>query len=132
MFSSNKKEPNVDESKVNDIEPEVFMELLRYIYTGRVEKFDQLAVQIFKAAHFYEMYDLKLICEHVLMKNLPVTNVIESLKLADDYDGKEIKEQCIAFVLQNFKTVTKSAEIKRLIKTHPHLPFELLIEMGSK
>lgn len=132
MFSGTKKESNIDESKVNDIEPEVFMELLRYIYTGRVEKLDQLALQIFKAAHFYEMYDLKNICEQVMMKNIAITNAIENLKLADDYDGKEMKEHCIAFILQHFKNVMKSAEIKGLIKSHPHLPFELLIEMGSK
>ena len=133
MFSTDMSESRSNEAKVpNDIRLEVFNELLKFIYTGQVEKLEELALEIFKAAHFYQIEDLKLICEHVLRKTFKIENAINVLILAENYDAECLKEHCVAFILKNFKMVMKTAAFKDLHKTHPHLPSELLIEMGSR
>lgn len=37
--------------KINDVEADVFLEILRYIYTGKVQALDQLAEKVYEAAH---------------------------------------------------------------------------------
>lgn len=130
MFLCDMLESHSNEAKVTGIKLEVVNELLRFIYTGEVTKLDELALDIFKAAHFYQVSDLKLICEHFLRTTLSVESVTNSLMLADDYEAECLKDHCLAFVLKNFKEVIRTAAYKSLYKTHPHLSFELLNEIG--
>ena len=132
MFSSEMEEFKTNELKVENVSIEVLMELIRYMYTGRVEKLDELGPEIFQAAHFYQIEDLKYISENVLLNHLSVDNAITNLILADDYKAQHLKEKATAFILNNFKAVMKSTQLKDLIKSHPHLPFELMMEIGSQ
>ncbi|XP_033217127.1 speckle-type POZ protein-like isoform X2 [Belonocnema kinseyi] len=132
MFLTNMKESNSNEARVKNIRIEVFNELLRFMYTGKVEKLNELCLDIFRAAHFYQIDDLTLICENVLRKTLKIENSIDILKLSDEYDAESLKKYCVVFIMKNFKAVMKTPSYLNLYKTHPHLPFELLNEMGAK
>ena len=132
MFSTDMVEANSNVAKVNDIKLDVFQELLRFMYTGKVEKINELTVDIFKAAHFYQIEHLKLLCENVLRTTLTVENAIDILKLADDHDADCLKTHCFVFITTNLNTIIKSPSFQDLHRSHPHLPLTLLVEMGSK
>lgn len=132
MFSTDMVEAKSNVAKVNNITLDVFQELLRFMYTGKVEKIDKLAVDIFKAAHFYQIEHLKLLCENALRKTLTVENAVDFLKLADDHDADCLKDHCFVFIMTHLKTIMKSPSFQDLHESHPHLPLTLLMEMGSK
>ena len=68
---------NMEESNLDKVEPKNFdfdtMNLvMKFIYKGEIEAnmLDKHAVEIFKAADYYEINDLKKICERVLIRQV--------------------------------------------------------------
>jgi speckle-type POZ protein len=81
MFQHPKKENLTNQVQIEDIEPEVFQELLRFIYTGRLsrETMETLAVGLLIAADNYLMEDLKAKCENYLVRQMTPGNCREIL-----------------------------------------------------
>ncbi|XP_065206322.1 speckle-type POZ protein B-like [Planococcus citri] len=90
---------------IPDIEENVLKELLRYIYTGKVEKLEDLAGGLLAAADKYDLTELKDMCEIELIENLSIENAANTLVLADLYRADELKSEAMNFV------VSKSAKI---------------------
>ena len=67
--------------KIEDIQPEVFQELLRFIYTGRVSTatMETMAAGLFIAADKYLLNGLKNECENYLLHDMSPDNCIELL-----------------------------------------------------
>ena len=58
--------------KIDDLEPPVVKEMLRFLYTDRVEKMDQLAKDLLVAADKYLIDSLKSNCQLALAEMLTV------------------------------------------------------------
>ena len=67
--------------KIEDIQPEVFQELLRFIYTRRVSTatMETMAAGLFIAADKYSPNELKNECENYLIHDMSPDNCIELL-----------------------------------------------------
>jgi speckle-type POZ protein len=67
--------------KIEDIQPEVFQELLRFIYTGQVSTatMETMAAGLFIAADKYSPNELKNECENYLIHDMSPDNCIELL-----------------------------------------------------
>jgi hypothetical protein len=93
MFSTPMVEAQANEVKIDSIEPEIFEHLLRFIYGAKLpENLYDIAVDLFKAAHYYEIQNLKAICEEKIEEELSSENAIEFYELAYVYDMKELKD----------------------------------------
>ena len=81
MFQHPMKEKATNHIEIEDIEPEVFQELLRFIYTGRVSTatLDTMAAGLFIAADKYLLNGLKNECENYLLRDMSPDNCIELL-----------------------------------------------------
>jgi speckle-type POZ protein len=81
MFKHQMKENSTNQIKIEDIDPEVFQELLRFIYTGRVSTatMEAMAVGLFVAADKYLLSGLKNECENYLIHDMSPDNCIELL-----------------------------------------------------
>jgi speckle-type POZ protein len=81
MFKHQMKENSTNQIKIEDIDPEVFQELLRFIYTGRVSTatMEAMAVGLFVAADKYLLSGLKNECENYLLHDMSPDNCIELL-----------------------------------------------------
>jgi hypothetical protein len=92
MFSTAMAEAQTNEAKIDAIEPDIFEHLLRFIYGGKLpENLAAVAVDLFKAAHYYEIENLKKICGEEIEEKLSVGNAIQFYELAYVYDMKELK-----------------------------------------
>ncbi len=78
MFQHPTKENLTNQIKIDDIEPDVFQELLHFIYTGRVQvdKLEMLVAGLFIAADKYLLDELKLKCENYLLRNMSPENCV--------------------------------------------------------
>ncbi|XP_043468134.1 ankyrin repeat and BTB/POZ domain-containing protein BTBD11-B-like [Leptopilina heterotoma] len=99
MLSSEMKEALTNVVVIEDMEPEVFYEVLRYIYTGKV-KFPQNVFQILKAADYYNIEDLKNFTEKYLAEKLTDLNVVDIVKFADTYNAFFLLRHCSQYIVK--------------------------------
>jgi speckle-type POZ protein len=85
MFQHPMEEKSTNLAKIEDIEPEVFNQLLRFIYTGRVQvdKLETMAARLFIAADKYLLDELKNKCENYLLRHMSPENCVVLLLTGD-------------------------------------------------
>ncbi|XP_044429063.1 BTB/POZ and MATH domain-containing protein 1-like [Triticum aestivum] len=90
---------------VEDMQPAVFKELLRFIYKDSLPSVDNLDDDMVKhllvAADRYAMERMKMICEGILCRSLCVETVATTLALADQHHCSRLKEACIEFIISS-------------------------------
>ena len=87
--------------KIEDLEPTVVKEMLRFIYTDRVEKMDAMAKELLIAADKYLVDNLKAECQWALQRKLTVQHCCEQLAFADSYLAPKLKDYAMEL---NWKT----------------------------
>ncbi|KAL6659260.1 hypothetical protein ACP70R_003300 [Stipagrostis hirtigluma subsp. patula] len=97
---------------IEDMRPEVFENMLRFIYTdslpfmeGIWEVFDyDMTRDLLVAADRYDIERLKLVCQNILCKNLNVQNAVAMLTLAYQYNCDVLKNVCLEFITSSTAT----------------------------
>lgn len=92
MFTIDMVESQTNEVLIPDTSYDTFEEMLHFIYTGRVTSttnFSFLAMELFVAAHRYQIEDLQKMCENEILENLNEQNSAEVLDLVHLYDCDE-------------------------------------------
>jgi speckle-type POZ protein len=85
MFQHSTKEKLSNQVEIEDIHPDVFGQLLRFIYTGRLSltTMEAMAVGLYAAADKYFLDQLKAECEDHLIRRMSPENCIQLLLDAD-------------------------------------------------
>lgn len=98
MMETSMRESQSGKATIDDIGSHALMEFLRFVYCGRVENIDEVAVELLYAATKYDIAGLKPLCVHSLMRNICVSNVIEVFMMADLHEEVELRLYCIDFI----------------------------------
>lgn len=123
MFEHEMEEKRFNRVEITDMDNEVLHEMLRFIYTGkidkeRLEKFDAdllaaadkvcvvvcycclLTLKLILCIYFpqYDLERLKVLCEESLCNNLTVENSAEVLTLADMHSATQLKAYALDFI----------------------------------
>ncbi|GBM97267.1 hypothetical protein AVEN_75795-1 [Araneus ventricosus] len=78
--------------EINGMDQNTLRRLLQYIYTDTVGDLQfENALDLFKAAADYQLFDLKDKCSDFLITNLSKTNVRDMLSLAIKYQGEKLE-----------------------------------------
>uniref|UniRef100_A0A8D8H5Z8 Speckle-type POZ protein-like B n=1 Tax=Culex pipiens TaxID=7175 RepID=A0A8D8H5Z8_CULPI len=129
MFEHSMKEKIKSVVTIVDVEPDVFHELLRYIYTDKVQNLTTLAYQLFAAADKYDIGTLKTLCRMSILANISTENATDALKCADLHLDSEMKQHTLKFLRKNsgsLLAMTETAGWKAFELTFPHLAIEVL------
>ncbi|XP_038106420.1 speckle-type POZ protein-like B [Culex quinquefasciatus] len=129
MFEHSMKEKIKSVVTIVDVEPDVFHELLRYIYTDKVQNLTTLAYQLFAAADKYDIGTLKTLCRMSILANISTENATDALKCADLHLDSEMKRHTLEFLRKNsgsLLAMTETAGWKAFELTFPHLAIEVL------
>ena len=115
MFKHSTKENLTGEVEVLDIEPDVFKELLRYIYTGEVplERMDAVAAGLLAAADKYLLEKLKKACEKHLTDCISPENCIKLLSLNEHDAAYCLREKAVDYVRKFPAEVTATDSWKK-------------------
>ena len=100
--------------QINDVEPEVFEQMLYYLYTGVVPKMKELAELLLVAADKYQFESLKQECEQYLISVLSLDDVIHHLELAKVLSASKLLEASLLHVRQNMKELWTSRDWQEL------------------
>lgn len=132
MLKNEMKEKKNDSVFVKDISYEALEKMLRFMYSGKVDKLDYESIDgLLNAAEKYEVTDLKDICKAFLLKNLSTSNALKSLKLCNLYHITDLKSFVESFVKSNAKEVFHQSAIQNGNETDTYLAaIQHLVEMN--
>ena len=134
MFEHDLKEGATNCVTVSDINPEVFKELLTYMYTGKAPNIQTLASSLLNVAEKYQLGRLKAVCERQMSYGLQVDNAAETLVLAHTYGADQLKKNALKFIIKHRNEVRETKDWEKVHNLHELLE-ELLdtaLELATK
>lgn len=106
MFHHDMQESNTGQVTIDDIERNIFYQLLHFIYSGRtsVSLTETTAQQLLAAADKYNVKDLKNECARFLLPYVNETTALIMFKLAVKFNLENLKEECENVLLNDIQT----------------------------
>lgn len=94
-----------DTIKIEGIEAPVFAALLEFVYSDSYpEMYEFMAEHLLVAADRYGLERLKLFCGKELGQNIDITNMVSCLTLAESHNCPQVKDACLKFIAQTYKS----------------------------
>ena len=117
--------------EITDIEPNVFQQLLRYVYTGNAPLMqeDSTAEQLLIAANKYQMDKMKAECEDTLVGKITLDKAFRFLVTAHLHLAQNLKEASIQWLIKHRFEVWDRSEWDRLNKSYNDLFIEVCRRM---
>lgn len=98
MFAIDMEEAASQSVDIIDFSGAVMRELLRFIYFGNVRRLKQINIELYKAAHVYDIEDLHKICLASIQASLSRDNVLDVVLFADVYSHQDLFEECCEMI----------------------------------
>ena len=114
----NRNDTHSNVLKFEDMEPEIFAEISRFIYTDEVKNLEELAPKILPIAEQYKLNLLKIRCEFSIARNVRIENCCQLLLLADRYSAMELKKIVLDFIRSNAADVIKTPNWKEFVTSN--------------
>ncbi|CRL03929.1 CLUMA_CG017050, isoform A [Clunio marinus] len=109
MFSGGFRESSSKCQEIIDVHPEVFKEMLRFIYTGNVEDLNNNAEELLAVADRYHVTDLQKLCKIYLMSNLSEENALKYFELSHRHPCYlDLKESSFKILQSIFEKINLS------------------------
>ncbi|CAF3394360.1 unnamed protein product [Rotaria socialis] len=131
MFEHKMLENERARVEIEDIDGDIIFEILRFIYTGKIQNIDKLADALLPAADKYCLERLKVQCEETLCTTIDKDNVADILILADLHSAAQLRQQSIDFINTHLQDVLETIGFQLMIRTHPHLLADAYRAMAS-
>ena len=130
MFQVEMKEKKTKKVVVKDIHPDVFEELLTFIYTGKCPNVNKLARDLLGAADMYQVELLKTICIEKLCNSINVHNCVDLLIIGDMYQADILKKISLEFIAMNVGSVCDLGDWKKSLLGNPSLMADVIKAIG--
>lgn len=102
MMETQLKEGSEKKALIDDIESKSLKEFLRFVYCGRVNEIEAVAVDLIYAAEKYGLSDLKPLCVQSLVRTISIDTAVETFILADLHQEKSLKKYALDYILWNY------------------------------
>ena len=99
-FAHGTVETKTNVVEIEDVDYEVFVDFLRFIYTGKVENLDKKD-SLLVLANRYELNDLLAMCDDLLCKELNVDNAGDMFELAATHNAPKLLQSSIDLLCDN-------------------------------
>lgn len=123
MFKHDMQELKTRQVQIQDIKPDIFKQLLHYIYSGRIcEPLSETSAQpLYVAADKYDISDLMKECVRFLFSHIRVDNTISLMVWAHLHSVETLKNAAINFTGQHGKAICSLKDWEELTKNYPEL-----------
>lgn len=123
MFKHDMKESETGRVNIQDIQPDIFKELLHYIYSGRtLAPLTEVTAQpLFVAADKYDIGDLKEECIGYMLTSIRINNIISLLIFAHLHSIERLKEATLEFVTKHGQEICLQDEWEEFTANYPAL-----------
>ncbi|KAG8039028.1 hypothetical protein G9C98_003335 [Cotesia typhae] len=111
---------------IDDVEPKVFKDVLKFIYTDIVDNLDDKAECLLDVANKYQLKTLKILCEESLCKTITIENAVTIMVLANEHSAKLLMDYVVDFIVMNMEKVMNTEDYRKLESSKPVLLSVLL------
>jgi hypothetical protein len=134
MFANDMIESQSNRCTIDDIESEVFEELLTFIYTGNEPKAQTMVEKLLAAAQKCEILEIKDFYANMIFKDIKNENAIQSLIVAEKYNAMKLLDKIIEFIAINFQSILNISVIEweKFIVENPKLVTKIFKTMVKK
>ncbi|EDW11748.2 protein roadkill [Drosophila mojavensis] len=116
---------------LDDVDPQVLIDLLRFIYTDQTPNLDNLAMQLLQAADKFKLAKLKALCEKSLFTQLCLDNAAETLILSDLFNALQLKARAIEYINMNMDMVKETDGWHNLARNNHQLVNDHFVVVGN-
>jgi len=109
ILNSGYRESQSPEIVLNATRLPIFIEVLRFIYgvsTFDGERID--IVELIEAANFYDLPELKALCEKLLYESMEVDNACYLLQVAIRFEASQLRAAAFEYIVQHFEDVSNT------------------------
>ncbi|GIY81268.1 protein maternal effect lethal 26 [Caerostris darwini] len=111
---------------IDDIEYDVFLIFLRYLYVGIVGQVTyKVLTKLYEASVRYHVDSLKQHCSHYLISNLEEKRVYKMLLWAHNHKYDDLKKSVMNYMKDHFLRLRDTDVWKSFFKDYPNLDFEV-------
>ena len=114
MFSSGMEECHKNVITIQQLSSEVFEQVLKYIYTGKVRITPQLVEDLFAQAHIFQIQTLVDLCVDFFQKNMKETNCLSAMTLADIHAHRKLYLYAKKFCCHEFQSLVQEEDLYKL------------------
>ena len=128
------KEGQSNTVEIEDIDHEVFEQLLHYIYTGTAPLLheESMTEPLFSAANKYEVEGLKEICVDCLITKLKLGNAVHFLIVGNLHSATKLEKASLEVLTKYRDVVWDRPEWKTFMKSNQELFFQTCAHIFSK
>jgi len=132
MLNSGMKEVDDGVLEIKDLDVGEVKAVLKFIYTGRVEKIKEKSSILLRAADRYELSGLKKLCERELMSSMKSSNVLDRLVLADSAQANNLRDAAKKWILKHHAEVIKQKEWREKMAMCGVVIYEIFEALSSE
>merc|ERR1719469_1120371 len=132
MLNSGMKEGDDGVLEIKDLDVEEFKAMLRFIYTGRVDKIKEKSSILLRAADRYELAGLKKLCEKELISSMKTVNVLDRLILSDSAQANNLRDAAKKWILKHHAEVLKQKEWREKMAMCGGVIYEIFEALSSE
>lgn len=122
------KESQLSVIEIKDIDREVLVEMINYMYTDETYKLNEMAVDLLIAANKYDLPGLVIECGNHLKLSIATSNFVDILIAADQLNSADLKNAVINYIIDEHKEALATADWKTFEEYNPKLAIEILKE----
>ncbi|KAL3881237.1 hypothetical protein ACJMK2_027693 [Sinanodonta woodiana] len=115
-FTKQERSQNIS-MKVPDIQPKIFREVLKYLYTDEIEVTDDNITPMLYASKKLALKGVAAKCFKFLDSKMYSENVCKIMEQAHMYEENNMYEKCLRFIYANGSEVLKSSSFPELCST---------------
>ncbi|KAI6234837.1 CRE-BATH-40 protein [Aphelenchoides fujianensis] len=133
IFAADMREAEENRVVIKDFSPQAIEHLLRFCYATPIAALDSpMLLEVFRAAHCYQMPDLMSECKRQAMATKSVENALEWLAIGFGYEDEQLKHEFLEFFLQHDEEIQALPEFAAFIHEHSLIAAELLRRMSAE
>jgi len=118
IFGSSFIEGGADVITIKEVDKDVFLALLKFIYTNEIEIIQNRAVDILINAARFLLDELKQRIELAMESDISNDTVIDMLMFSDSADTPKLRKACISFVVENMEHIKTVDQFQDLRENH--------------
>lgn len=131
MFSGNFAEGNRSRIEINEVEPETFEDILKYIYSNEVEFGTSAEIlKVMQSADKYLLGDLVTLCEDEICRRIKIgygiSNILDCLILADSLSRTKFKDEVLIYIGVNYIDIQEDEQWEEFKQNNSKLAMEVL------
>lgn len=110
----------------HDVQHEIFLLILEYLYTDHVSIPLTNAMELFAAADLFCIPRLKIMCEKRILESITIETASTIFYAADLHSATALRQKAKLYIVSHFEEVSKSFSFEEMGRSNIELVFELL------